>query len=225
MQENNPMPVATPQVVTEQPKPNNFLVILLSVLLIISVAISGFFAFQTQKLVKELTGLRTTSAPVATTIPTAEPTTNWKSYTNKVYSFKLPIDWNTYIGVSEGKNDQIFVAPLAKTIQIKKMWESGSGFGGGPFLNMSIQMDNDIKNYVPKSDEYQKVTAKDIIVSGIASKLYVTEVLLSSPMGEPGDKLYSVQILYKNNAYNIQLFDGQYKTEFDQILSTFKFLD
>ena len=166
-----------------------------------------------------------TIEPVATNsaIATADPTANWKSFSDKNYSFKLPANWGTYIGVSEGKSGQLFIAPSEKIIQIKKMWESGSGFGGGPFLNMSIQMDNDIKNYIPKSDEYSSVTTKDLVVSGITSKLYVTEVLQSSPMGEPGDKLYSVHILYKNNYYNIQLFDGQYKTEFDQILSTFKF--
>ncbi len=59
---------------TEQlPKKSNFLVILLSSLLIISLAIAGFFAFQTQKLVKELTLLRIEPTPVVTAEPTIEP--------------------------------------------------------------------------------------------------------------------------------------------------------
>jgi len=68
-------PVVTPQVVVEQPKQSNFLIILLSVLLLLSVTIAGFFAYQTQKLVKELTMLKTESIPTpeATMEPTIEP--------------------------------------------------------------------------------------------------------------------------------------------------------
>lgn len=94
--------VATPQVTVEQPKPNNFLVILLSVLLLFSVSIAGFFAYQTQKLVKELTVLRTQPILVATTEPTAgsvatdssevDPTADWKMYqsTDLGFTFKYP---------------------------------------------------------------------------------------------------------------------------------------
>lgn len=54
-------------------KTSNFLIILLSILLFISVVIAGFFAYQTQKLVNELNVLRNQPNPVATTEPTAEP--------------------------------------------------------------------------------------------------------------------------------------------------------
>lgn len=223
----HPMPAG------EAGKNNNFLIMLLSVLLLVSVLIAGFFAFQTQRLVKELrvtrdelttkTTLEPTTEPVATQYSEVDSTTGWKNFSYKNYSFKLPTNWDTYIGISEGKSDQLFIAPSEKITQIKKTWESGSGFGGGPFLNMSIQMNDDSESYIPKSDEYSKVTIKEIVVSGVTSKLYITEVLQSSPMGEPGDKLYSAHVVYNNKYYNIQLFDDQYKTEFDQILSTFKF--
>lgn len=85
MQENNSIhsiptpvaPVVIPTVVVEQPKSNNFLVILLSVLLLLSVSIAGFFAFQTRKLVKELTMLKGEEKVVivATSEPTVEPVT------------------------------------------------------------------------------------------------------------------------------------------------------
>ena len=53
-----------------QPKQNNFLVVLLSILLMLSVVIAGFFAYQTQKLVKELTILKTEPTLVGTVEPT-----------------------------------------------------------------------------------------------------------------------------------------------------------
>lgn len=96
------VPVATPQVAVEQPKQSNFLVILLSTLLLLSVLIAGFFAYQTQKLVKELTLLRTEPTPIATSesvvFPeltfeqdkTIDPTANWKTYEMNRIDFKYP---------------------------------------------------------------------------------------------------------------------------------------
>ncbi|MFZ3301696.1 MAG: hypothetical protein WA152_03225 [Microgenomates group bacterium] len=107
MQESNsiPTPVSTPQVAIEQPKQSNFLTILLSVLLLLSISIAGFFAFQTQKLIKELTMLKTeekvvyTSEPITEPLATdsseVDPTANWKTYTDldKKHTFKYPSDW------------------------------------------------------------------------------------------------------------------------------------
>lgn len=99
MQENQTpvFPVVTPQVVVEQPKQSNFLVILLSILLLLSVAIAGFFAYQTQKLVKELTMLRVEPTPIATVEPTMKPVgafdniESWTTVKNEEgFSFKYP---------------------------------------------------------------------------------------------------------------------------------------
>ncbi len=113
--ENQTVPVVTPQVVVE-PKGNNFLVILLSILLFISVAIAGFFAYQTQKLVKELTILRSEPTSIATLEPmnepvsadnaTADPTANWKTYINNSsnYQIKYPTTWKAVnFGLMEAK--------------------------------------------------------------------------------------------------------------------------
>ncbi len=110
MQENNVInqmnqPISNPVPTNDQrPKVNSFLVILLSILLFISVSIAGFFAFQTQKLVKEFTNLKnqSTATPVASIEPTIEPistnstttdpTANWEIYisTKTGYSVKYP---------------------------------------------------------------------------------------------------------------------------------------
>lgn len=75
MQENNLIQTPVTPVITSQ---SNFLVILLSILLFISVLIAGFFAYQTQKLVKELRNtavatIEPTAEPVATSSPSPEP--------------------------------------------------------------------------------------------------------------------------------------------------------
>lgn len=85
--------------VFEAPKTNSFLVVLLSVLLFLSVSIAGFFAFQTQKLVKELNILKIMPTPIASTEPTQmpvatlDPTANWKTYTSAKYTLKYPGGW------------------------------------------------------------------------------------------------------------------------------------
>lgn len=48
---------------------NDFVITLLSVLLLISVFIAGFFAYRTQNLVKEIIKLRITASPTITSIP------------------------------------------------------------------------------------------------------------------------------------------------------------
>ena len=104
MQNNSITPV-NPIVQIEQTKKNNFLVILLSVLLLISLGITGFFAYQTQKLTKELKEFKNqnlatpTPEPESTfpmyTEPSPDPTANWKTYKNNVlkYTIKYPSDW------------------------------------------------------------------------------------------------------------------------------------
>lgn len=87
------------QTLVELPKQNNFLVILLSTLLFLSVSVAGFFAYQTQNLVKELTLLRTEPTPSLEPIvqPSQMPIVNtdlipgWKTYNNEgLFMFNYP---------------------------------------------------------------------------------------------------------------------------------------
>lgn len=72
-------------------KSNNFLITLLSILLLISCIIAGFFAYQTQKLAKESTAysvqIKQTRTPIAE--PALDSTVGWKTYTNEIHSFSL----------------------------------------------------------------------------------------------------------------------------------------
>lgn len=82
------------------PKNGNFLTILLSVLLLVSVGAAGFFAYQVQNLKKQLNELQTQPTPTPLTSPEPvmevdDPTVDWKKYTNTAYNYeiKYPIDW------------------------------------------------------------------------------------------------------------------------------------
>jgi hypothetical protein len=112
MQENQPIinnnvteptapSVVAPQPAYDKPKTNNFLVILLSTLLLISCLASGFFAYQTQTLVKELTNLKSSPSPLVQVsmepdiepVASIDPTVNWKTYEGDLFSFKYPSNW------------------------------------------------------------------------------------------------------------------------------------
>ncbi len=77
------------------PKANNFLVTLLSILLLVSCLIAGFFAYQTQNLVKKLQDIQKNVAespkPISSPVATNDPTQSWGIYENKKlnFSFKL----------------------------------------------------------------------------------------------------------------------------------------
>lgn len=90
-------------------KPNSFLITLLSILLLISCLIAGFFAWQTQNLVKELNKIRSVSTPTSTPIWSPEPLeveevllpiTNINGcstlYPNTKYQLILPENWKLY---------------------------------------------------------------------------------------------------------------------------------
>lgn len=217
MQEDNSspvVPVATSPVVIEQPKQNNFIVILLSVLLLFAVSIAGFFGFQTQKLVKELTLLRSEPTPVPTVEPTfqpvatnivsatSDPTANWKTYSNIDFSYKYPTDWK------EGQGRQTVVSNIAGaniTNFSKDM----------PMYNECMKLDKtDIKNgLMVKYYTYASSGEMCTNQANINNK----EIWITKAGGDgfqPGLIYYHNEVIYPRST-NI----------FGQILSTFKFIN
>lgn len=139
-----PQVTVNPQIVQETPKVdvvkprNNFLIILLSVLLFLSVSIAGFFAFQTQQLVKELNTLKKEPTNMATVEPTVElattndPTADWKTYTGKVrnYTIKYPSDWivdfsTAELPINDTNSQELIISKGEYKISI--LWPSAYG--------------------------------------------------------------------------------------------------
>jgi archaellum component FlaG (FlaF/FlaG flagellin family) len=91
------------QTVDENPKKNNFLVILLFILMLLALVIAGFFAYQTQKLAKELSEFKNQNLTTPTSEPEStfpmytepnSPTADWKTYTNTKYNFSFKYPFN-----------------------------------------------------------------------------------------------------------------------------------
>lgn len=198
----------------QQPKKSNFLVILLSIFLFISLVIAGFFAFQTQKLTEELitrddkSGGDTatveitppTTNPVSTSNVMADPTINWKKYTNSDFSYRYPNEWK------EGQGGQTIVSNQAGaniTNFTKDM----------PMYNecMKLEIKNITNDLLVKYYSYDLGSEMCSNQANMNNKeAWITKV--DGDGFQPG-------LIYD---YNEVIYPNSLKV-FDQILSTFKF--
>lgn len=206
--------VNTEPIKTQMSKPNIFLIVLLSVLLIISIGITGFFAYQTQNLVKELTMLKSgpTSTPEATVGPTAtpDPAADWKIYSDKngSFSFKYPADWflwNSLDGDSVLLDESSFDPNLiVEPDQVEITFTTtASKELVDPYLN----------NFTQTS---QFKTGNNVIFN-------IMDTSLGPKEDGPASQYLFAQTVVSNNLYRFGLTKTTYKSVFDQILSTFKF--
>lgn len=223
MQQDNPIPTPeiTIPVIAEQPKQSNFLTILLSVLLIVSVTIAVFFAYQTQKLTRELQEnkdmeefietTKPTIEPVATESSEVDPTANWKTYTNKALGFELKYP-PTFI-IDKEMNDQFNRATTfkGKGSTFEVMLKTGSGS-----LDKYYYMDN---------PDFTKST-----LDGKESNIYVYNAgqnCVSDGNGPPCPVSYVVYVSQNSSDfYHLGFFGDNILSDIEkQILSTFRFLN
>lgn len=193
-------PVA--QISAQPSKQNNLLKIILFVFLgLIIMAGAVYAGMQMGK--RQLTGVTTpTSIPTQTeAIPTQDPTANWKTYKNSDYSFKYPEDWQF-----DSSGTQI----ISVTPKIS-LWLAASG---EPMMNECMSLDETkIVNNL-KIKKYSRVSTGErcSTTDSTPREIWITK-------GEGDGFAPGIQYLYK--------FTQAVEAEkiFDQILSTFKFLD
>lgn len=107
-------PALDPNITPIQPpiqKPSSpWLTIVLIVLVILSLACMSFLFWQNQQLSKQLMVVSQPTSPTLTKptpIPSADPTTNWKTFNGKLFSFKYPSDWVNSSTKKANPNDVI----------------------------------------------------------------------------------------------------------------------
>jgi len=207
------------------PKINNSLVFIMSILLIVTVAIAGLFYFQIQKLSKELSQYQTlvSPAPIATTYPTAD----WKTYTNTKYnfSFKYPSDWE----ILDRFGGPIMIAPIVDTENVNKTFEENvleGGYDGGKQLISLLSITQG--GGTPSSGQYWEIIKTSIQIDSKTADKYTSTNIKDTPNGKfvKGDINTTVLIqLIDDYVIDYTLMDQRYTQTYDQILSTFKFLE
>ncbi len=192
---------------SQQPKTKDFVVLLLSILLIISCLVAGFFAYKTQSLVKEITKLRSIQTPIVRDTPTPDPTADWKTYTNDELSisFRYPAQWSAKY--KDFQNTDAIVEFEYKNTPI-----------------FYIIDDNKIYSSIEKYLGNQNVLSSDITLDNKPAKKI-------SVAGDDGHITSFKRILYLSKNKNVvdlnyiwPYFDEHENDRtFDLILSTFKF--
>lgn len=213
MEENNlqtvPTPSEIPQVKIE--KNNNFLVTLLSVLLLISVFIAGFFAYQTQNLVRELSKQ---SELVKPTEPAKTESSNEKYYDSVYkYTIEYPKGWDVLPTPGEGFGGVATFTNPQKT----------SKFEVGKHIS-KIEQGQTLKEYF---DSNQPEPVETIELKNM--KLGTNDVLRIVLPIVHGDSVwkYGIYYTFKNNldVYFVEYYTNDYAKDIamvDEIVSTFK---
>ena len=222
--ETPPQAYTAPQPATPPPSPKPFFstkIILLIMLLLILLGVGGTY-FSLNSKPKPLPAGRQANpiSPTSVPTPTPDPTANWKTYTSteSAYSFKYPNDWDTQ---KVGEKD-LMIAPKEIVEQVRN---TKGGFGGGVFLTLMIHEDYKPSSNWFNSDETKQVTSADFIVANSPATKYILKFTADVP-GTPLGSIITDVVTEKNGkSYAIELLDSSRKQVYDQILSTFKFLD
>ena len=166
--------------------------------------------------------------------PTPDPTANWETYTNQKYKYTLKYpDDGTFKQFTCGeKPSQIGGEETFALIPSSVIWEPCTVKEWFYGIEVTVETGNSASKEYYSSEEFKqnmdsdwKVDAEPITIDGavgIKSNLEYTN--LNDPTGCCPD--YVEVRVYKNGfTYIFTLGDKMYESVFDQILSTFKFLD
>jgi hypothetical protein len=190
-----------------QPKPKLFL-IFLGLFLVLLAGIGGYYLGQRKT---SITQQVKSPSPVPT--QETDPTANWKTYQNDVYGFKFeyPSDWN--LELPDGPGYPQIVSPDKKSNIVIFGYPKG-GISGQVILDNHC---NNGKNHI-------NLERHDLKIGNIPA-IYCTDKNSSS-------RKLAIFFLVQKDDFQIELegyFDKSSREKsiklFDQILSTFKFLD
>jgi hypothetical protein len=208
-------PVAQSPETPQTPKDSHGVTIAaMAIFVLLSLAAVAFLYYQNQQLKTMLASYQT---PVSTPVPSATPdvTANWKTYTNSVQriAFKYPLTWQLdNKGDQEQLNAQL---SLTKGQAIIKMYFSMDGIGGQgqAYEGTPYILDGHSLYRFVTTNTYNNTR-----MVGVSTSL--TETL---GVFEVNGKTYSITLTYPMSEFQTEAGNSLEK-EFDQVLSTFKFI-
>ncbi len=200
-----PVPPAPPT-----PQIKNSLVLIMSILLIIAVTIASLFYFQIQKLSKELSKYQIQPSPTPTATP--DETANWKTYQNEKYGFevKYPLDFTE----QKAESDTTLLS-VTKT-------DRGSSYN----FMIYIRKNYKVNQIISGVEEAKEINIGD----HLGYEYFYTEGAGTSGVAliQVGQDALSINFDCIGDDHNFTSPDDKkiyVQGFFDQILSTFKFID
>jgi len=155
-----------------------------------------------------------------------DETTDWKIYRNEEYEYEIEYsnDWDTTKCFGS-----IIFAPQDV---INSLEQDECAVGGGKEFTLTINYRTK-EQYegiiLPnrKTDENKIVALESAMVDGIESKHYTTEYLknFAGSNIEKGDIFIDVLVPYEDGYLEITLLDNQYLEIYNQMISSFRFID
>ncbi len=215
------------QIVDYKSKSNNFLVVLLSVLLFISLSIAAFFAYRTQQLVKELDlnssvlhGIKKELGNNTDGI-VFDITSAWNLYKNEKFYFEVKYPDN-YVVSNENPNKEsvYFVPDNYENLPEQEKYSAVT-------INLNVLLENDINSFVNSAGEPGFSNKRDITdknINGQVAKQFMSNNIQA---GSGFDEINTV--IQLPNSKNLLLVtvtaqgNGDPYFLVNQILSTLKF--
>jgi hypothetical protein len=189
-----------------EPKLLSHKLLIILILLFVSISISfGWFAYQEFKKPQQENQTQQSPEPQAIIpSPSSNPTADWKTYNEKTFSLKLPISWQKDESFSQNTDEVRFTnqTKLADLTILSSPTEIS-------FYELESQP---TKNIIIDNIK----TEQKIGYGGEASSVFIIKSVLLTP----DSKFYAIISTTQDKALESGLIE-----EYNQILSTFKFLD
>jgi hypothetical protein len=205
----------------DEPKPNTSSVLLgiIAILLFLALGAAGYLLYQNLQLKNQLAQLQLTpTSPMPVPSITPNPSADWETYVNSIenFSFKYPTTWTVDTSKDKGdersENIQVKLTKDLATIQIYANLV-GIGGVGQDYQGTPIKIDGHAL-YRFSVDSASNNTKQVGITDSLTKSLGVFKI---------SNKTYSITLIYPNSYSQSQAVE--LGNEFDQILSTFKFLE
>lgn len=199
------------------------------IVLVLAGAVAGYIYFN-QKIPSIFPSKPETSVTPTPIIP--DEKANWKTYIlPSNFEVKYPQTWDYYkygfeiIDVTFGPKELIeenrkrLENPEIAALIGGKAWPVEINLLRG---DLYLYSSNEV-SFV--SDSQKKVTSKEITINGLKAVRYTIEFNYDAPYISNGDVIEVVVVKKNSKSYSITLSDQKYKNYFDQILSSFKFIE
>ncbi|MFZ2199980.1 MAG: hypothetical protein WAV40_04285 [Microgenomates group bacterium] len=211
--------VISPDSFVQSERRNYFYPILFALLFLVTLGSGIFFFVKAESLSKQLSSIK--PSPTPSPIASSDPTSDWHTYTNNEYGFTIKYPLEAKIRTEQlPSNDRMFIFAIdSPNAVFDRMFKSGDySFGISIQTQKNFPEISDYLNFQKEHNTYKEVIPT--IINNVSGYKFGTDGYSTANFHYQG-------FITKNDDLYITInyFTDQDLKMFDQILSTFKFVD